>query len=377
MKDSFIYLDYNASTPNDPKVINAMLPFLTNHYGNPSSTHKEGQKAKDAIEKARMQVANSIGCSTNEIIFTSGGTESNNHAIIGTAMSLKNKGNHIITSSIEHPAVIEVCKYLESQGFKITYLNVNKDGIIDLNDLKNTISSKTILITIMHANNETGSIQPIEKIGMIAKEHGIPLHTDASQSFGKIKVDVKELNVNLLTLAGHKVYAPKGIGALYIKKGTPINKLMHGAKHEYNKRPGTESTMLIVGLGAAAQLATEKLHENKKHMESIRNYLLKKLTLLKVKSIVNSNLTKTLPNTLNISFKNCNSNTIIHKLKDKLALSSGSACHAGSANVSPILKATLCDFTYAKGTFRFSVGKNTSKEEIDNAILLLTKEIVP
>ncbi|MFL0169381.1 cysteine desulfurase family protein [Tenacibaculum maritimum] len=377
MKDSFIYLDYNASTPNDPKVINAMLPFLTNHYGNPSSIHKEGQKAKDAIEKARMQVANSIGCSTNEIIFTSGGTESNNHAIIGTAMSLKNKGNHIITSSIEHPAVIEVCKYLESQGFKITYLNVNKDGIIDLNDLKNTISSKTILITIMHANNETGSIQPIEKIGMIAKEHGIPLHTDASQSFGKIKVDVKELNVNLLTLAGHKVYAPKGIGALYIKKGTPINKLMHGAKHEYNKRPGTESTMLIVGLGAAAQLATEKLHENKKHMESIRNYLLKKLTLLKVKSIVNSNLTKTLPNTLNISFKNCNSNTIIHKLKDKLALSSGSACHTGSANVSPILKATLCDFTYAKGTFRFSVGKNTSKEEIDNAILLLTKEIVP
>ncbi|CAA0211490.1 cysteine desulfurase family protein [Tenacibaculum maritimum] len=377
MKDSFIYLDYNASTPNDPKVINAMLPFLTNHYGNPSSIHKEGQKAKDAIEKARMQVANSIGCSTNEIIFTSGGTESNNHAIIGTAMSLKNKGNHIITSSIEHPAVIEVCKYLESQGFKITYLNVNKDGIIDLNDLKNTISSKTILITIMHANNETGSIQPIEKIGMIAKEHGIPLHTDASQSFGKIKVDVKELNVNLLTLAGHKVYAPKGIGALYIKKGTPINKLMHGAKHEYNKRPGTESTMLIIGLGAAAQLATEKLHENKKHMESIRNYLLKKLTLLKVKSIVNSNLTKTLPNTLNISFKNCNSNTIIHKLKDKLALSSGSACHAGSANVSPILKATLCDFTYAKGTFRFSVGKNTSKEEIDNAILLLTKEIVP
>ncbi|MCD9610117.1 cysteine desulfurase family protein [Tenacibaculum maritimum] len=377
MKDSFIYLDYNASTPNDPKVINAMLPFLTNHYGNPSSIHKEGQKAKDAIEKARMQVANSIGCSTNEIIFTSGGTESNNHAIIGTAMSLKNRGNHIITSSIEHPAVIEVCKYLESQGFKITYLNVNKDGIIDLNDLKNTISSKTILITIMHANNETGSIQPIEKIGMIAKEHGIPLHTDASQSFGKIKVDVKELNVNLLTLAGHKVYAPKGIGALYIKKGTPINKLMHGAKHEYNKRPGTESTMLIVGLGAAAQLATEKLHENKKHMESIRNYLLKKLTLLKVKSIVNSNLTKTLPNTLNISFKNCNSNTIIHKLKDKLALSSGSACHAGSANVSPILKATLCDFTYAKGTFRFSVGKNTSKEEIDNAILLLTKEIVP
>ncbi|WP_201292158.1 cysteine desulfurase family protein [Tenacibaculum maritimum] len=334
MKDSFIYLDYNASTPNDPKVINAMLPFLTNHYGNPSSIHKEGQKAKDAIEKARMQVANSIGCSTNEIIFTSGGTESNNHAIIGTAMSLKNKGNHIITSSIEHPAVIEVCKYLESQGFKITYLNVNKDGIIDLNDLKNTISSKTILITIMHANNETGSIQPIEKIGMIAKEHGIPLHTDASQSFGKIKVDVKELNVNLLTLAGHKVYAPKGIGALYIKKGTPINKLMHGAKHEYNKRPGTESTMLIVGLGAAAQLATEKLHENKKHMESIRNYLLKKLTLLKVKSIVNSNLTKTLPNTLNISFKNCNSNTIIHELKDKLALSSGSACHAGSANVS-------------------------------------------
>ncbi|CAA0181631.1 probable cysteine desulfurase [Tenacibaculum maritimum] len=377
MKDSFIYLDYNASTPNDPKVINAMLPFLTNHYGNPSSIHKEGQKAKDAIEKARMQVANSIGCSTNEIIFTSGGTESNNHAIIGTAMSLKNKGNHIITSSIEHPAVIEVCKYLESQGFKITYLNVNKDGIIDLNDLKNTISSKTILITIMHANNETGSIQPIEKIGMIAKEHGIPLHTDASQSFGKIKVDVKELNVNLLTLAGHKVYAPKGIGALYIKKGTPINKLMHGAKHEYNKRPGTESTMLIVGLGAAAQLATEKLHENKKHMESIRNYLFKKLTLLKVKSIVNSNLTKTLPNTLNISFKNCNSNTIIHKLKDKLALSSGSACHAGSANVSPILKATLCDFTYAKGTFRFSVGKNTSKEEIDNAILLLTKEIIP
>lgn len=373
MKSPFIYLDYNASTPNDSRVVDAMLPFLTNHYGNPSSIHAQGIKAKEAVENARKQVADLLGANTEEIIFTSGGTESNNYAIIGTAMANKDKGNHIITSSIEHPAVIEVCKYLETQGFDISYVDVDKNGILKVDELKKAIISKTILITIMHANNEVGSIQPIKEIGEIAKQHNIVFHTDASQSVGKIETNVNDLNVDLLTIAGHKIYAPKGIGALYIKNGIKLNKLLFGANHESNKRPGTENVVQIVGLGKAVEIAHQEFDENTSNMKAMRDYLLEKINTLNFDAVVNGDLEKSLPNTLNMSFKNIDANAVIYELRNKVALSAGSACHSGTANLSNVLKATLSDYNYANGTFRFSVGKNTTKQEIDDAIIHFKK----
>jgi len=373
MKSPFIYLDYNASTPNDSRVVDAMLPFLTNHYGNPSSIHAQGIKAKEAVENARKQGADLLGANTEEIIFTSGGTESNNYAIIGTAMANKDKGNHIITSSIEHPAVIEVCKYLETQGFDISYVDVDKNGILKVDELKKAIISKTILITIMHANNEVGSIQPIKEIGEIAKQHNIVFHTDASQSVGKIETNVNDLNVDLLTIAGHKIYAPKGIGALYIKKGIKLNKLLFGANHESNKRPGTENVVQIVGLGKAVEIAHQEFDENTSNMKAMRDYLLEKINTLNFDAVVNGDLEKSLPNTLNMSFKNIDANAVIYELRNKVALSAGSACHSGTANLSNVLKATLSDYNYANGTFRFSVGKNTTKQEIDDAIIHFKK----
>ncbi|WP_438426506.1 cysteine desulfurase family protein [Aquimarina macrocephali] len=373
MDTAFIYLDHNASTPVDSRVAEVMLPFLTNHYGNPSSINTQGIKAKEAIEKARKQVANLVGATPEEIIFTSGGTESNNHAIIGTALAHKTKGNHIITSSIEHPAVLEVCKHLEGQGFKITYIDVDKNGIVDSNKIEKAILPETILISIMHSNNEIGSIQPIREIGEIAKKHNILFHTDASQSIGKITANVIDLNVDLLTIAGHKFYAPKGIGALYIKNGTSLHKLMHGAGHEFNKRPGTENTMYIAGLGKASEIALQEFDTNTVQMQMMRNYLLEQLNNLNLDTFINGDLQKTLPNTLNISFRNIDSNAVIFSIRNEIAISAGSACHSGTTNLSNILKSTLSDYEYAKGTFRFSVGKNTTKQEIDNAIVILSR----
>lgn len=249
-----IYLDYNATTPILPEVAAAMQPFLSEFFGNPSSTHWYGVQTKKAVEKARKQVADLLGCQPDEVIFTSGGSESNNYAIKGVAHSLRNRGNHIITSSIEHPAVIEVCNYLEQNGFKVTYLPVNSDGIVDLDSLAKSISSQTILITIMHANNEVGTIQPIAEIAEIAHMHDILLHSDAAQSVGKIATKVEELSVDLLSVAGHKLYAPKGIGALYIRRGIKLEKQIHGADHERNLRAGTENVLEIVGLGEACTI---------------------------------------------------------------------------------------------------------------------------
>jgi len=369
METPFIYLDYNASTPNDSRVVAAMLPFLTNHYGNPSSIHSQGIKAKEAVENARKQIADLIGAASEEIIFTSGGTESNNYAIIGTAMALKEKGNHIITSSIEHPAVIEVCKYLETQGFEVSYIDVDKEGIVQIDTLEKAIRSTTILISIMHANNEIGSIQPIKAISQISRKNKIVFHTDASQSVGKIATNIADLQVDLLTIAGHKIYAPKGIGALYIRKGVKLNKIIFGGNHESNKRPGTESVTQIVGLGKAAEIADQELEKNASQMKKIRNYLFEQINSLDFDAVVNGNLSKSIPNTLNISFKNIDANAVIYELRNKVALSAGAACHSGTANLSNILKATLSNYAYANGTFRFSVGKNTTKQEIDQAML--------
>lgn len=268
-----IYLDYNATTPIDPEVLAEMLPYLKKHFGNPSSSHVFGKAAKEGVEKAREKVAKLLGCSPTEIVFTSGGSEANNMALKGVAEALARKGNHIITSQIEHPAIINPCHYLERKGFRVTYLPVDQHAMVDPDDVKKAITSKTILITIMHANNEVGTIQPIAEIGEIARKHGILFHTDAAQTVGKIETSVKKLKVDLLSIAGHKFYAPKGVGALYVRKGLKLEPLIHGAGHESGRRAGTENVASIVGLGKAAEIARRDLKEYGEKVFNLREKL--------------------------------------------------------------------------------------------------------
>ena len=268
-----IYLDYNATTPTAPEVAEAMRPYLEEHYGNPSSSHWYGVQTRKAVELARRQIADMLGCRTEEVIFTSGGSESNNYAIKGAALARRDKGNHIITSAVEHPAVLQVCDYLQKHGFEITQLPVDEYGLVSVGDVERAITTQTILITIMHANNEVGTIQPIAEIARLAKERGILMHTDAAQSVGKISTGVDELGVDLLSIAGHKVYAPKGIGALYIRAGVELEKQIHGADHEQNLRAGTENVLEISGLGKACEIAARDLAKNSAHMKSMRDRL--------------------------------------------------------------------------------------------------------
>ena len=375
MGKKIIYLDYNATTPINQEVIDEMMPFLKEHFGNPSSSHLFGQKAKYAVEKARTQVANLLNCNSNKIIFTSGGTESNNYAIKGAAFKLFNKGNHIITTQIEHPSVLESCKFLSSKGFEIIYLPVNESGLIDIHDVEKAIKPSTILITIMHSNNETGSIQPIEKISELAKKHNIIFHTDAVQSAGKIPLDINKLGVDLLSIAGHKIYAPKGIGALYIRQGVNLEKLIHGAGQENDRRAGTENVLEIVGLGMACEIAVRDFNKNTASMKHTRDLLYKKLNK-EIKNIkLNCDLKKCLPNTLNISFKGIDSNELIDKIKDQIAVSSGAACHSGKTEASYVLKALKVSDEWAKGTLRFSTGKMTTTDEIGYASQIILKNI--
>ncbi len=365
-----VYLDYNATTPIDPLVADAMQPFITTQFGNPSSNHYYGYQAKEGIEKARKQLANLLKCQIDEIIFTSGGSESNNLAIRGIAFSNRYKGNHIITSSIEHPAVYEVCRFLEMNGFNITYLPVDEYGMIDPQTVEDAITPQTILITIMHSNNEVGTIQPIEEIGKIAKSKGIIFHTDCAQSIGKIKVSVEKSNIDLLSIAGHKFYAPKGIGALYIRSGLKLEKLIHGANHEMNLRAGTENVIEIAGLGKASELVSENLKVYSDNMKKMRDHLengLKNLPDIHI----NGHPENRLPNTLSVSFKGIEANTILSELFN-VAASAGAACHSDKVDVSPTLSAMNVPIEYAMGTIRFSTGRDTTTEQVDYAI----KEIV-
>jgi cysteine desulfurase len=372
MKSKPIYLDYNATTPVDPEVVDAMMPYLNKFFGNSSSNHSYGIEAKMAIEKAREQLASLINCEPEEIIFTSGGTESNNFAIKGSAFQLKDLGNHIITSSIEHPAVSEVCKYLEYHGFKITYLPVDKYGMVSVKDLEKTINPKTILISIMHANNEIGTIQPIEEIGKISKNYNIRLHTDAAQSIGKVVVDVGKMEIDLLSVAGHKLYAPKGIGALYIKTGTKLEKFMHGANHEQNQRAGTENVPSIVGLGKSAEIAKRDFDKNSRRQKELKDYFYMKLKENIPEIHLNGHPEKCLPNTLSISFPGKQASDLLQKMEG-IAASAGAACHSEGINISHTLKAIglLPDLAY--GTIRFSTGKKLNINDIDKAIEIITK----
>ena len=369
-----IYLDYNATTPIDPEVAEAMRPYLSEHFGNPSSSHWYGLQTKKAVEQARGQVADLLNCSPDEVVFTSGGSESNNYAIKGTAFAQRDKGNHIITSAIEHPAVIEVCKYLQEKGFQITYLPVDEVGLVDSQQLLNAITPKTILITIMHANNEVGTIQPIAEMATIAKDQGIVFHTDAAQSVGKIPTRVDELAVDLLTGAGHKLYGPKGIGALYIRRSTELEKLIHGADHEQGLRAGTENVLHIVGLGKACEIAKRDLEKNMVQMQEMRDLLYQGLRQEWDQIKLNGHPEKRLPNTLSVSFKNIEANKLLSGI-DIGAASAGAACHADSVKISSVLEAMQVPLEYAMGTIRFSTGKMTTVEEVNHTVAIFVETI--
>src|SRR4030042_1266233 len=332
-----IYLDFTASPPISPEVAEAMTPFLSQHFGNPSSQHWAGIPAKEAVEHARQQVAELLQCSTNEIGFTSGGSESNNHAIKGVFLALREKGNHIVTTQIEHPAVINPCRFLETLGAEVTFVPVDRYGRVDPQNIQKAIPPKTILITVMHANNEVGTIQPIEEISKIARERGIVFHTDAAQSVGKIVTKVDDLRVDLLSIAGHKLYAPKGIGTLYIRKGTPIEPLIHGAGHESGRRAGTENILLIVGLGKACEI--EKSYLNDVRIRNLRDSFWRLLQdNFGEKVVLNGHPVDRLSNTLNVSFVGKAGGEILSRLAG-VAASTGAACHSGSVELSPVLKA--------------------------------------
>ena len=367
MPEKPVYLDYNATTPIDPRVADAMLPYLYGNFGNPSSSHAYGAVAKLGVEGARREIAGMLGCKTEEIIFTSGGSEANNLAIKGAAFAYRNRGNHIITSVIEHPAVLEVCAYLETQGFKVTYLPVDEYGMVDPAGVEGALTPTTILISIMHANNEVGTIQPIKAISDIAHSHNILMHTDAAQSLGKIPVRVDELGVDLLSVAGHKLYAPKGIGALYIRTGVELDKQIHGATHEHNLRAGTENVLEIVGLGKACSLVLENLETYSHHLRALRDQLEQGILAAFSWVKINGHPEKRLPNTSSISFRGLEANTILSELSN-VAASAGAACHAEHVDISHVLRAMQVPVEFAMGTIRFSVGRNTSKDEIIKAI---------
>lgn len=369
-----VYLDYNATTPIAPEVAAAMKPYLEQYFGNPSSVHEYGVQTRNAIETAREQVAALIGANPDEIIFTSGGTESNNFAIKGIAYARQDIGRHIVTSAIEHPAVAEVCGFLERHGFEITRLPVTPEGLVKVEDVRTALRDDTILITIMHANNETGAIQPIEEIARLARAHTIALHTDAAQSTGKIPVRVDELGVDLLTIAGHKLYAPKGIGALYIRRGVQLEKLMHGANHEQNKRPGTENVLEIVGLGKACEIAGRDLKRNMRHMRQMRDMLHELLQKAGLVFRLNGPREKRLPNTLSLAFHKVEANTALSELSG-VAASAGAACHSDQIDVSVVLEAMQVPIDYAMGTIRFSTGRFTTADQIETAAGMVTDTI--
>jgi cysteine desulfurase len=370
-----IYLDYNGTTPVDAQVIEAMGPFLETEFGNPSSSHWYGIVPKKAVETARRQVAGLLGCNPGEIIFTSGGTESNNHAITGIARAFRAKGNHIITSRIEHPAVLEVCRFLEGFGFETTYIPVDEQGLVNESDVEKSIRPETILITIMHANNEVGTIQPIEKISGIAKEQGIVLHTDAAQSIGKIPTHVGKLGVDILSVAGHKVYAPKGIGALYIRQSVSPEKFCHGAGQEMGLRAGTENVCGIVGLGKACEIAARDLKKSREQMKLLRDRLHDGLFCELGQVKPNGHPDKRLPNTLSLSFKGLEANRILEEIGLEVAASAGAACHSDTVEISHVLQAMNLPIDWAKGTIRFSVGRMTTVEQIDKAVQVIVRAV--
>ncbi|MDP1852862.1 MAG: cysteine desulfurase NifS [Candidatus Omnitrophota bacterium] len=359
-----IYLDYAATTPVDPEVLRAMQPYFTDIFGNASSIHSFGQEARKGMEAARETLASFLGAKAEEVVFTSGGTESNNAVIFGVANALKNKGNHIITSSIEHHAVLEPCKFLEKQGYKVTYLKVDKTGLVDPADVKKAITKETILITVMHANNEIGSIEPIEEISKIAKENGVYMHTDAVQTVGHIPINVTNLGIDMLSLSAHKFYGPKGVGAFYIKKGTKFSPYLRGGDQERGRRASTSNVAGIVGLGKAVELCGKKLEEEVKIHSELRDFLIKEISEKIPECCLNGHAERRLPNNVNFSFSYIEGESILLNL-DLLgiAASTGSACTSSSLSPSHVLLAIGLSHEIAHGSLRLTLGRFSRKTD--------------
>ena len=363
-----IYMDNNATTAVKPEVLEAMLPYFCEQFGNPSSVHWAGRMVGGAIEKAREQVAELLNCSAAEVIFLSCGSEGDNYAIKGTADALKDKGNHIITTSVEHPAVLETCEALEKEGYEVTYLKVDHDGMLDLAELEAAITEKTILISVMWANNETGNIFPIEEIGKIAKKHKVRFHTDAVQAAGKIPVDVRKANVDMAVISGHKIGAPKGIGAMYLRRGTRISRFMHGGHQERNRRAGTHNVPSIVGLGVACELALQHMEKDYAYVRNLRDKLEQGIlaSIPEVKLNGHPDADLRLPNTLNVSFNYIEGESLLLFFDMKgIAASSGSACTSGSLEPSHVMGAMGVDIVLAHSSTRFSLGADNTEAEVD------------
>jgi cysteine desulfurase len=368
-----IYLDYNATTPVDPAVAEAMQPCIAMHYGNPSSAHVYGRTTKDAVEEARRQVAGLLGCTAEEVIFTGGGSESNNTVLKGVAYTYRHRGNHIITSQVEHPATINPCQFLEQQGLRVTYLPVDRTAMVDPDDVRRAITPQTILISIMHANNEVGTLQPIAEISRIARDHGVLVHTDAAQSVGKVPTLVDELGVDFLSVAGHKVYAPKGIGALYLRSGVTVEPLIHGAGHEFGRRAGTENVIFDVALGKACELAKADLPRYQREVRQLRDLFQEELAKrFGDRVMVNGHPEQRLPNTLHVNFRGVIGAELLDKIPE-IAASTGSACHAGEVALSSVLKAMHVPPELGMGAVRFSLGRYTTREEIERTVDLLER----
>ncbi len=366
-----IYLDTNATTPLDPRVADAMRPHLSEIFGNPSSTHAFGAAARAAVDRARDQVAALLGAAPDEIVFTSGGSEANNHAIKGAAWARRDRGRHLVISAVEHPAVAEVAAWLEQEGWRVSRLPVDGKGRVDPADLAGVIDHTTVLVSVMHANNEVGTLQPIRELAAIAHDHGAWLHTDAAQSVGKVPVNVHDLGVDLLTVAGHKLYAPKGVGALFVRRGLTLTPLIHGAGHEGGRRAGTENVLAEVGLGEACALAASALPATTARLAALRDRLQAGLLAACPQAVVHGDPAHRLPNTLSIAFPDKRADVILAAVSDRVAASAGSACHEGCDVISGVLAAMSVPPALARGTLRLSVGRFTTEAEIDAAVATL------
>ena len=371
--ENTVYLDYAATTYVKPEVLEEMLPYFTQKFGNPSSFYSISRENRMAIDKARAQLAKALNCDVNEDYFTGGGSEADNWAIKGIASAHKNKGNHIITTKIEHHAVLHTCQYLEKHGFEVTYLDVDDKGLVNLEELKNAITDKTILVSIMFANNEIGTIEPIKQIGEICRERKIFFHTDAVQAVGNVAIDVKDMNIDLLSLAGHKIYGPKGVGVLYIRKGIKIDNLIHGGSQERNRRAGTENIPGVVGLGKAIELATDNLEEHRNKMIALRDRLIEGLLKVPYTRLNGAEGDKRLPGNVNVCFEFVEGESILLSLDFKgICASSGSACTSGSLDPSHVLLAIGLPHEIAHGSLRLTLGEGSKEEDVDYIL-----EVIP
>jgi cysteine desulfurase len=369
-----IYLDYNATTPIDPQVAEAMRPCWETAFGNPSSSHAYGHQAKAMLEEARHRLAALLNARSDEIVFTSGGTESNNMALCGVARAVASRGRHIVTSRIEHPAVVEPCLALMEEGFDVTFVGVDRYGMVDPEAMIAAFRPDTILVSLMHSNNEVGTLQPVKRIAQAAQDRGILVHTDAAQSVGKVPVDVADLGVDLLTVAGHKLYAPKGVGALYVRRGTPMQRILFGAGQERGLRPGTENVLEIVGLGMAAAVAMEELPKEMVRMRALRDRLEERLVAAFPEARVNGHPNQRLPNTLSVSFPGTTADALLNAMPE-VAASAGAACHSDQVRVSHVLEAMGVPMEAAKGTVRLSVGRFTRDKDIDRAVAAIERAV--